>query len=232
MNLRKMLTPLLTVSATVCLCGVVGAQDAKPAAIEIDAAKKTILIPCRIAPRKLEKAPDPNNPGVIYPLEVVATWPAPKGLKAHETVVVFDVKPSDVHKALESFGLKPGKPAMGEGVGSGPELKVSLEIPGNNGQPKRIAMEKAMVDGKTGKPMPKLKWFFTGSTMKKPDPNKPEQVYGADLSGTLIAIFPVTDETVIQTSLTMKEAPLLKLETDKTALPKEGMDVKLVLEVK
>jgi hypothetical protein len=72
-----------------------------------DKANKTITIPCKIAPRKLP------NLKQIYPLEVVATWPAPKGQKAHETVVVFDVKPSDVHKALENFGLKAGKPALG-----------------------------------------------------------------------------------------------------------------------
>ena len=50
----------------------------------------------------------------IYPIEVVACWANPKGKKAHETVLTIDVKPSDVHKALESIGLKPGKPARGE----------------------------------------------------------------------------------------------------------------------
>ena len=78
--------------------------------------------------------------------------------------------------------------------------------------------------------MPKVKWIFTGSAMKKPDPQKDETVYGADRTGTLIAIFPVTDETVMQTSLTMKEEKYLKLETDTKILPKEGTPVKLVLE--
>ena len=47
-----------------------------------------------------------------YPLEVIATWPHPKGKKAHETIVNFSeaIKPSDVHKALESLGLTAGKP--------------------------------------------------------------------------------------------------------------------------
>ena len=76
-----------------------------------------------------------------------------------------------------------------------------------------------------------LKWHFTGSVMKQPDPEKDDKVYGADLTGTLIAIFPVTDETVMQTSLTMKEEKYLKLETDTKVLPKEGTPVKLVLEV-
>jgi hypothetical protein len=67
--------------------------------------------------------------------------------------------------------------------------------------------------------------------MTQPDPNKEERVYGADLTGTLIAIFPVTNETVFQTNLTMKEEKYLKLETNTKVLPKEGTPVKLVIVV-
>jgi len=73
-------------------------------------------------------------------------------------------------------------------------------------------------------------WYFTGSAMKQVDPSKPETVYGADLTGTLITIFPVTDSCVIQSGLNMKDEPLLKMETDKKLLPEEGKAVKLVLE--
>ncbi len=203
------------------------AADAKaPAGITIDKEKKTVTIACKVAPRKLP------NLSEIYPIEVIATQP--KGNKAHETVVTFDIKPSDVDKALRSLGLTPGTPAKGEGaVAKGPEVKVSLEIPGEGGAPaKRIPIEKALVDRKTGKAMPNLKWHFTGSVFKQPDPNKDEKVYGADLTGTLIAIFPVTDETVLQTNLTMKEEPLLKMETNKKLLPAEGKAISLVIEVK
>ena len=83
---------------------------------------------------------------------------------------------------------------------------------------------------KTGKPMPALKWHFTGSVMKQPDPEKDEKIYGADVTGTLICIFPVTDEAVIQTNLTMKDEDRCKLETNKEVLPKEGTPVKLIIE--
>ena len=79
--------------------------------------------------------------------------------------------------------------------------------------------------------MPKVHWRFTGSVMKQPDPDKADKVYGADLTGTLISIFPVTNETVFQTNLTMKEEKYVKLETNKKLLPKEGTAVKLVIEV-
>ncbi len=88
-----------------------------------------------------------------------------------------------------------------------------------------------MIDPKTNKPMPKVKYLFTGSVMSKPDPTKPEEVYGADLTGTLIALFPVTNETVMQTPLTMKDSAFLKMETNKQLLPPVGTPVKLVLEV-
>ena len=203
------------------------AADDKPAdAIQVDKDKKTVTIACKIAPRKLPNLTE------IYPIEVIASLPSPKGQKAHETIVTFDAKPSDIHKALESLGLKPGKPAKGEGAqAAGPEVKIFLDIPGAGGLSKRLPIEKALVDRKTAKTMPPLKWIFTGSITKQPDPNKAETVYGADTTGTLIAVFPVTDETVFQTNLTMKEEPLIKLETNSKVLPDIGTDVQLVIQV-
>ena len=76
-----------------------------------------------------------------------------------------------------------------------------------------------------------MKFKFTGSVLSPVDPDKPDvKEYGADLTGTLIALFPVTDECVLQTSLTMKEEKYLKLEVNPDVLPKEGTPVKLVIE--
>jgi hypothetical protein len=196
-----------------------------PAGIKVDADKKAVVIDAKVAPRKLPKFDH------VYPIEVVACWPDPKGKKAHETVVTIDVNPSDVHKALESVGLKPGKPARGEGTeAAGPEVKVSLEIPDGGGT-KKVSIHRFLIDPKTKQPFPKdVKFRFTGSVKTKPDPTKPDEVYGADLTGTLIAIYPVTDETVCQTSLTMKDEKYLKLDVDNTLLPKEGTAVKLIIE--
>lgn len=197
------------------------------AGVVVDRETRTVTIDARVAPRKLEHLKE------VYPIEVIACWPHPRGRKAHETVVTIDARPSAVHKALESLGLKPGTPVLGESTAppQGPEVNVFLLLPGPDGRPRRVPIEKTLIDPKTNKPMPKVRWRFTGSAQSKPDPNKPDTVYGADLSGTLIALFPVTNETVLQTSLTMKEEKYLKLETDKTVLPKEGTPVKLVLQV-
>jgi hypothetical protein len=207
------------------------ADPPKVDGIAIDTDKKTVTIDAKVAPRKLE-----HLKGETYPIEVIACWAhdhQPKGQKAHETVVTINVKPSDVHKALESLGLQAGKPVKGgESAATGPDVNVYLDLPTPEGTAKRISIDRALIDPKTKKPFPRsVKFRFTGSAMSQPDPNKPDKVYGADMTGTLIAVYPVTDETVCQSSLTMKEEKYLKLETNKDVLPKEGTPVKLVLEV-
>ncbi len=190
--------------------------------------KRTVVVPCAIAPRKL---PTLN---AVYPIEVGATYPAPRGQKAHETVVVFEnVRPSDVHKALEGLGLKPGQPARGEeGRAMGPELKLFLEFKGADGKDQRIPLERSLVNRATDKPIAPLTWHFTGSTLRQPDPERDEKVYGADLTGTLVALFPVTDDVVIQSNLTLKDEPVLKMETDSKVVPREGTPARLVIEAK
>jgi len=201
----------------------------KPSGIKVDRDRKAVIIDAKIAPRKLA---DPKFKGEIYPIEVIATWAYPKGQKAHETVVTIEVKPSEVHKALESLGGRAGKPVRGDTTDrpSGTEINIYLEIPSDTGS-RKVSIDRLLIDPRTGKTMPKVKWFFTGSVLSQPDPNKDEKVYGADLTGTLIAVFPVTNETVLQSSLSMKEEKYLKLETNKKLLPAEGTAVKLVLEL-
>lgn len=196
--------------------------------VSVDKKARTVAIPCAIAARKLPTLKD------IYPIEVIACYPTPHGQKAHETVITFTgIKPSDVHKALVSLGLRPGKPARGEGAkAEGPELLVFLEIPDANGKARRVAIEETLVDRKTGKSIAALRWHFTGSASRQPDPEKDDKVFGADLTGTLISLFPVTDDTVLQSHLTMKEESTLKLETNRKLLPKEGTPVRLILQVK
>ncbi len=202
-----------------------GSGSGKNDGVVVDKAKRTVTIDAKIAPRKLPHLKE------IYPLEVIACWEHPKGKKAHETIVTIDALPSKVHKGLVELGLKPGTPVMGgdKEEPQGPEVRVYLEIPQPDGAMKRVSIDKTMIAISNGQPFPKtVKWRFTGSVMSKPDPNKAEVAYGADLTGTLISIFPVTDQTVLQTSLSMQYEKYMKLETK--GLPKEGTPVKLVIE--
>jgi hypothetical protein len=223
-----MLFTLLSLCTGLIASSTVADDQATPG-VSVDKDKRLVIISGKVAPRKLPELEQ------VYPIEVIATFAFEKGKKgkAHETVITTTVKPSDVHKALERLGLKPGKPAKGEGTkADGPDVNVFLEVPQADGTLKRLSMDKVLLDPKTKKPLPKsVKFKFTGSGQTQVDPTKPETVYGADLTGTLIAIFPVTDETVLQTSLTMAEEKYLKLEVNKEVLPKEGEPIKLILEV-
>lgn len=201
------------------------AQDAAKG-VAVDKAKRTVTVDAKVAPRKLE-----HLKGEVYPIELIASWPHPRGKKAHETVLTFDAEPSAVHKGLEEIGLKAGKPARGEGKAEGPVVTVFVEVPDPAGGTKKLPFEKILIDPKTKKAPPKLTFHFTGSVMTAADPNKPdEKKYGADFTGSLISLFPVTDETVLQTAWTMKEEKFLKLDVNPDALPKEGTPVKLVIE--
>ena len=222
--MRKLI--LLAVGlAALCLMARASADEAK--GVAVDKAKRTVSIDAKIAPRKLAHLDK------TYPIELVACWPHPRGKKAHETVVTIDSDPSAVHKGLEELGLKAGKPAKGEGTkAEGPEVNVYIEVPDGAGGTKRLTMDKFLIDPVSKKPAPKVKVRFTGSVMSPVDPSKPdEKKYGADLTGSLLALFPVTDETVLQTDWTMKEEKYLKLEVNTQAMPKEGTPVKLVIEV-
>ena len=201
------------------------------AGIEVDKDKKTVTIDAKIAPRKLP------NLAEIYPLEVVATCAhdaKPKGEKSHETVVTFEATPSEVHKALESLGLKAGKPAdvQTDKPGEGPELNVYLDFSKDDGPKKRVLITQLLIDRKTGQALPtSVQFRFPGSIMEPPSPTDPTLVYAADRSGTLIAVVPLTNKTVLQSTLTMKEEKFVKGDTDVKQLPKEGTPVKLILEV-
>ena len=198
----------------------------KPAGVTVDAAKKCVYVDAKVAPRKLP------NLDQVYPVELIAGWGAPKGKKAHEIVVAIDVDPSEVHKGLEQLGLKPGKPAKGENAkAEGPTVNVFIEVPDGAGGFKRVTLDKILWDPKTKKAPPRPTFVFTGSAQTAPDPNKPDdKKYGADLTGSLICLFPVTDEVVLQTTWTMKEEKFLKLDVNPASLPKEGTPVKLVIE--
>ncbi len=223
--MRKLIAAMF---GLVVVAAIVPAQDPKPAAtgVVVDKEKRTVTVAAKIAPRKLP------NLEQVYPVELIAGWGAPKGKKAHEIVVSIECNPSEVHKGLEALGLKPGKAAKGENAkAEGPVVNVFLELPAADGTAKRLSFEKVLIDPKSKKPAPKMTFRFTGSVMSASDPTKPdEKKYGADLTGTLIALFPVTDECVLQTDWTMKEEKYLKLDVNPAVLPKEGTPIKLVLE--
>ena len=201
------------------------ARDRAAVKVAVDPARRTVSVPCRVAPRKLPHLKE------TYPVEVIATRPHPGGQKAHETVVTLLASPRDVHEAMEKLGLAPGKPAKGlEGKPEGPEVRIALAFPTPEGGERRLPIEQALIDRRTGRTMPPVRWHFTGSAMKQPDPEKPVVVYGADFTGTLISVFPITEFTVFQSDLGMEAEGLLRLDTNRAVLPAEHTPGRLIIE--
>lgn len=198
-----------------------------PPELTIDRKSRTVSLPCKIAPRKLPHLKE------TYPIEVIATHPHPRGQKAHETVVTFEgVRPSMVHRALMDLGLKPGLPARGEGARpTGPALDISLEWSAG-GKTHRMPLNRLLTDTRSGKALPAISWHFTGSAFRQPDPEKDAWAYGANLTGTLITIFPVTDEAVVQAAVPAGAEGAWRLEINARTLPRAGTPARLILHAK
>src|SRR6516225_5669344 len=131
----RFLAGLVALVAACALCA-----DEGKSGIVVDKDKRTVTVDAKIAPRKID---DPRYKE-IYPIEVIACWPFPRGQKAHETVVTIETKPSAVHKALEELGLKPGKPVVGQtkNKAEGPEVVISLAFKGADDREKKLPIEK------------------------------------------------------------------------------------------
>ena len=66
--------------------------------------------------------------------------------------------------------------------------------------------------------------------MKQPDPEKDDQVYAADLTGTLITLLPGDRRDGLPEPPDDEGRAVFKLETDTKLLPKEGTAAKLVVQ--
>ncbi len=97
-------------------------------------------------------------------------------------------------------------------------------------------LARAVLDRRTGRALDggassarPVRWLFTGSAMVKVDPASEKRSYGADFSGTMVTIFPVTDETVFQSTLGMDAEALFSLEVA-GILPPVGSTARLLIE--
>jgi len=110
----------------------------------------------------------------------------------YEALAVSFAKPSDIHKALEFIGLKPGRPVNPEKLASWPKgerviVYFNWTLPAGNAGitnangPFHVRGETLMIDRRNnGKPLPESGFVFTGSIRKPGRANTNVQVYAAD----------------------------------------------------
>lgn len=109
----------------------------------------------------------------------------PDSGKDYEALAVAYVKPSDVHRALEFVGMKPGRPvdfAANQFWPKGERVFVTFEWqqPGHPGITK-VRAEELLINTRTAKTLPKTGLVFTGSFWIQPDDAHKKPLYAADV---------------------------------------------------
>lgn len=101
----------------------------------------------------------------------------------YESIAVVKALPSHVHQALEFIGLPAGMPVDPKALRFWPRgERVIGEIEwreGGTGTPRRVRLERTLIDTRTGKPLPEDGLVFTGSA-RVPDAAGTGTVYAAD----------------------------------------------------
>ncbi len=144
-------------------------------------------------------------------LEQVACMP---GTREHESLLVVNAKPSQVHAALLMADFKPGRPGrwtydnqkFGAVDPTGDKVTVLVRYTNKEGKTVEHDVDKWIrepvtrdKDGneKEGKPFPKEPWVFGGSILA---PNTadmgPGEHYVADMTGSVIGLVTFGDETI------------------------------------
>jgi hypothetical protein len=122
------------------------------------------------------------GPGIM--IEVFACTPTGK---THETVMIVDAMPSNVHAALLLIGLKPGKPVAFQGedrMPTGDPVKMSVRWKDGD-KTKTVRAEDLLLNVRDKRPMKPQTWVFCGSAM---DPQSPKP-YLADMVGNIIVTY-------------------------------------------
>lgn len=128
-------------------------------------------------------------------LELIACTP---GTREHEALVIVAAKPSNIHLALLSLGLEPGKPLHSRMEGeervivppTGPAVEAFFVLD-REGEKVEVPVNEWVVDQKNGTPLPSNRFLFTGSAFV---PYEGKEVYMADLEGSVLTIVNFGDD--------------------------------------
>jgi hypothetical protein len=153
----------------------------------------------------------------------------PKGTKEHESVVVLDCVPQDVHAALLALGAKPGQPVKFDPKyepARGDIVDIYVLWKDEKGEKHQVRAQEWVQYGKTEKAMP-FDWVFGGSGFWK-DEQTGQQHYQAN-GGDFICVsnFPTAMlDLPIESSQTNSD---LLFHAYTAHIPPKGTSVRVVL---
>jgi hypothetical protein len=179
-------------------------------------------------------------------LEQVACMP---GTREHESLMVVDAKPSQVHAAMMMADFKPGRPGRWtyenqkfgaiDPVGENVAIRVRyqddsgkvIEHPVGDWIRAPAAVGKDGIE-KPAKPFPQEPWVFGGSVIAPNTPEmEPGEHYVADMTGSLIGLVTFGDETIgfsrVLSDQDAVQEPVWEANTPK--MPKPGTPVTIII---
>jgi len=134
-------------------------------------------------------------------LELIATTEGPNS-RGHEAIVTINAKPSEIHLALLTLGLKPGHPMINKHVEgrflpdppSGPGLHVFF-VYQVKGQTIQTPAHEWVIDQATGQPLADTHWLFTGSQFRQ---WQGKEYYMADENGNAVSLVNFGDDLIVR----------------------------------
>lgn len=175
-------------------------------------------------------AHDPETPDVF--LEVIVCIP---DTKEHESLVVTDAMPSEVHAALLAIGAEPGRPGSwqwnGTQMTSVAPTGSSLDVRFMHSDGSSSAIGEWTINSDTGERFgADGRWVFAGSRFVE---WQGREFYDADGTGTLVGLTTFGSETVAWSDVISHEsrvqAPVWKADND--TMPRLGTPVTVRIEL-
>lgn len=198
--------------------------------VRLDAATRTVefdgIVPIAVGM--------PGSP-VVY-LELVACTP---DTKEHESLVMTDARPSDIHAALLLTGLEPGSPASFKWDGTdlnviqpeGPPIKVTLIWTSNTGQRHEDQISQWVTSEDSGQRFNpnNTPWLFAGSNIRD---HRGQSIYEADYSGCVIGLTTFGSELLAYPEPISPDSNIVPPEwiADPTRVPPPGTQVTVRLQ--
>ncbi len=218
----------------VLTAGIVSADDAAPTApeapgtpgapgalphIRVDRDKKQVSFDAKVLRREADW------------LELLVCIP---GLRDHETLLTTAAKPSHIHLALLMLGLQPGAPLRGQMIEGqlqvdpphGPALRVLVSYQ-RDGQTIVEPAGKWVRNQQNNTTLENATWLFAGSGFA---PLKDQQVYKADLNGSIITLVSFGDDLLAQPGTVTNQNDESRWQAVTDAIPPVDTPVTVILE--
>jgi hypothetical protein len=170
-------------------------------------------------------------------LEQIACAP---GTREHESLVVPDATPSQVHAALLGAGFEPGRPGRwsiedGEFAFVSPEgsaLRIDVRHERDTGEVVEEPIRNWIRDHLGRREFPDEPWIFGGSQIRpNPEWMGPGEHYVADLTGSIIGLVTFGDEVIGYSTVLADAAAVQAPEWEANAgyIPPVGTKVTLII---